>query len=306
MPQGTAATSADEMWRAIERLVEEGAVGVRGAEPPERFFPLVLDRAIRATGAESGVIWLLGPDQSWQAEYQQGGRSPGVLSPVVLEQFQRQPAVQFFPGGVPELGPTGEWVARGLPVVMAPLVTAGELLGVLALVHTAIDDPQVQRACGELLREFAERVGQWQVDRQLVQLRERERQWQSWDRFVGDLHETWRLRDVVARAAHEVRPLLGCDRVSVALRRRATFRVEAISGQEEVDRRSPVVRRLERLATIVGRYGQPVTWSGPTAELPPEISDPLDAYLDVAHPRWLHVIPLTAGRAAGGTAEGSR
>jgi multidrug efflux pump subunit AcrA (membrane-fusion protein) len=292
MPQGTAATGAEAMWRAIERLVEDVAVGVRGAEPPERFFPLVLDRAIRATGAESGVIWLPRADHRWYPEYQQGGRSAGGLSAVVLEEFQRQPAVQFYPGGVPELGPTGEWVSRGAPVVMAPLVLAGELLGVLALVHPAIDDPQVQRACGELLGEFAERVSQWQADRHLVQLRERERQWQSWDRFVRDLHASWRLPDVVARAAHEARPLLGCDRVSVALRRRTTFRLEAISGQEEVDRRSPVVRRLERLATIVGRYGQPVTWSGPTAELPPEISEPLDAYLDVAHPRWLQVIPL--------------
>ena len=299
MPQGSAATETEATWRAMERLVEDVAAAARQAELPERFYPLVLDRAIRATGAEAGVIWLSRGEGRWAVEYQQGeGRWRAELRSSVLERWRQEGTVQFYPGGLPQAGADGALVARGQPVVLVPLVAAGELFGVLELVHSAIDNPRVQRACGELLTVIAERVSQWRGDCELVACRERERRWQSWDRFVRDIHESWQLQDVVARAAHEVRPLLGCDRVSVALRRRSSCRVVAISGQEEVDRRSQVVRRLERFVTVVWRYGQAVTWEGPTADLPPEISQPLDAYVDLAHPRWIQVIPLVVRGAA--------
>ena len=67
------------------------------------------------------------------------------------------------------------------------------------------------------------------------------------DRFSRAAHESL---DPVATAfvmANEARRIIGCDRVSVLVKKRRKLRLEAVSGQESIERRASAVRAIESL-----------------------------------------------------------
>ncbi|HEX5105721.1 MAG TPA: HlyD family efflux transporter periplasmic adaptor subunit [Pirellulaceae bacterium] len=66
----------------------------------------------------------------------------------------------------------------------------------------------------------------------------------------------------------------------------------AVSGVDQLDRRSAQVASLERLASAVARSGEPVEWPRPPLDLPPQIDQALQEHLDIAHCRRLIVAPL--------------
>ncbi|MFG0254071.1 MAG: biotin/lipoyl-binding protein, partial [Rhodopirellula sp. JB053] len=106
--------------------------------------------------------------------------------------------------------------------------------------------------------------------------------------------------------ASELPRLLSCDRAVVlsAVRRnlrRPRYRVTAISGSSVVDRRAPLVRSMNRLAEKVAVLGEPIvlppTGAGdpglsPDSDLPPQIEDALEEYLDESGVLSVTVLPI--------------
>ncbi|MEX2027514.1 MAG: biotin/lipoyl-binding protein, partial [Pirellulaceae bacterium] len=64
------------------------------------------------------------------------------------------------------------------------------------------------------------------------------------------------------------------------------------SGLDSIDRRASEVRRLGLLARAVLRTGEPLWHTGDDCELPPQIDDQLQPYLDQSHARMVAVLPL--------------
>ena len=103
---------------------------------------------------------------------------------------------------------------------------------------------------------------------------------------------------VATEIANEARPLTGCDRVTVAVRRGSRLRIEAVSGADAIDRRADTVRAGEALIKSVARGRESVWHEDSAAEsdrkstLPPQIQKPLDRYLDDSPARVLGILPL--------------
>jgi multidrug efflux pump subunit AcrA (membrane-fusion protein) len=78
------------------------------------------------------------------------------------------------------------------------------------------------------------------------------------------------------------------------VRRASRYEVRAISGLDRFDRRSEMVREIQRLAAAVARSGEPL-WAAPHhGDLPDQLQAPLDSYLDQSPARTLAVLPLAA------------
>ena len=92
--------------------------------------------------------------------------------------------------------------------------------------------------------------------------------------------------------ANEGRRLIGCDRVSVAIRHGGSCRIEAVSGQDTFDKRSNVTVLLGKLATAVVKTGEDVWYSGDTSNLAPQVEEALDAYVDESHTKSMAILPL--------------
>ncbi|QDT36950.1 efflux RND transporter periplasmic adaptor subunit [Stratiformator vulcanicus] len=97
----------------------------------------------------------------------------------------------------------------------------------------------------------------------------------------------------VCRAiANEAALLLSADRVAVILKRGRRAKVEAVTGQETVHRRSEVVRALATLGKEVMRFDGIVEHDGFHFEHAPSIEKPLAKVVQVSGTRALLAVPL--------------
>jgi hypothetical protein len=110
--------------------------------------------------------------------------------------------------------------------------------------------------------------------------------------FVLQMQRTLDVKEVCSTAASDGRLLLNCDRVSVVLTKgRKTF-VQAISGQDSVNKRANLVRRMVDLAKAAIAMKEPILYSGKNDPLPPQIETPLADFLQESKSRLVIVAPL--------------
>jgi hypothetical protein len=110
--------------------------------------------------------------------------------------------------------------------------------------------------------------------------------------YVHGLHQSLDPIHTACNVATETRRFIDCDRVSVLLAQRSHFRMAAISGQADVNRRSNVVVALENLAEVVLRTRSPFHYPGDGKPLAPQIETALEQYLSVCGPKEIVILPV--------------
>lgn len=117
---------------------------------------------------------------------------------------------------------------------------------------------------------------------------------ESIGQYVHQIHSSVDDKKTMSTVANETRRLLDCDRVSVIVRRGGTFKVAAISGQPSVNQRSNAIKLLNRLADATLKTGQRFWYpdGGAANRLPPQIEQPLNAYLTNSATRSLVILPV--------------
>ncbi len=117
--------------------------------------------------------------------------------------------------------------------------------------------------------------------------------WSRLDAFTRRIHSSLDLTDVALRVVNEGQLLLGCDRVSLAVRRGAKAVVEAVSGADTVERRTTLVRRMTALCQAVMAWGDKLIYTGRRdASLPGDVAKRLEEYLEVSLCKLLIVFPM--------------
>lgn len=111
-------------------------------------------------------------------------------------------------------------------------------------------------------------------------------------RFANRLHAELDPRRVASTAANDSLALTGADRISVARTRGKRTRIQAISGQQKVERKSDLIRRLEDLLSIAADLNRPVVFDGDLESLDPLVRQPVADYVSESHVRLLALLPL--------------
>jgi hypothetical protein len=179
--------------------------------------------------------------------------------------------------------------------VAAPFDRAGARAGMIEVFHQPTDE-QVQRGYLVFLEEVAALATAYLGRRQLAVIDARESALAQVEQFARRVHESL---DPVATAfvlANEARRIIGCDRVGVLVRRRRRLRLEAVSGQESVERRASAVQAIEALVGVVAKAGEPLWHPDPSRELPPQIEEELEHCIDETHATALAIVPLARPR----------
>jgi multidrug efflux pump subunit AcrA (membrane-fusion protein) len=78
----------------------------------------------------------------------------------------------------------------------------------------------------------------------------------------------------------------------VAIKRGRRCVIEAVSGQDLVDKRSNTVSLLTRLANAVIATGETVWYTGDTSMMAPQVEDAVQDYVDEVHSKAVAVVPL--------------
>jgi len=288
----------------IRALVAEIEQLSRGDLAEAEFFRGMLERVLTAMEAVAGLVWIVGESGRVEPICHAGVENTGIAATPETQAAHGQlvQALVQSPTGllVPphtELGrggAAGNTVAANdtdLLVIAAPIERSAGRAGLIEIFHQQ-NMPDVERGYLTFLEQVSAVAGDYLARRQLKTLDGQQTALTQVERFSRVVHESL---DPVATAfvlANEARRIIGCDRVSVLVRRRRKLRLEAVSGQESVERRASAVQAIEALVRVVTTAGDPLWHPDSARELPPQIEEELEHYIDESHATALAIIPL--------------
>ena len=297
--------SVEEARQQIRAALMEIARLARSDIDQQGFFNTLLRTVLENMGAVAGLVWLVGDQGRVQPICHAGMEHTGLSQEgepqaehgKLIHTLLQNPPGLLVPPRSTITDHEGKPLASNptdLLVIAAAVQSAGATVGLIEVFHQPNHD-DVQRGYLHYLTEVAGEATVYMERRQLRTLGAQQTTLAQVDRFSRAVHETL---DPVATAfvlANEARRIIGCDRVSVLVKRRK-LRLEAVSGQESVERRATAVQAIEALVRVVARAGEPLWHPDPGRELPPQIEEELENYIDESHATALAIIPLEKPR----------
>lgn len=297
--------SLENIWQEIEALVLGLAQLSKTDISSQKFYSELLDRAVRGISALGGIVWM--PDSNGTLEPQHSlglnpESNPQTLSPEKIELHrillrealqENQPTTITAQSGISEQhqgkNPTSE------NLILCPITAKNRSetsRGILEIIH---HPPQSFAAQDGYLRfvvalcEISEDYFQHQ---QFQKLREQETLWEQFESFSEHVHLHLNSQQTAYIIANEGRRLIDCDRVSVLQRTGRTYRLIAASGVDIIEKRSESVQRLESFVACIQSLNRPYWVMEADQKYPPQISEALHQYLDLASSRSLLILPL--------------
>lgn len=284
-------------WQDVEKLLDEATQLGHTACATDEFHTQLLARAVRALAAWGGAIWLwkdaahltLSASHGLMADFLAEPRTREAHAAALRNQLER---AARGPVELALASPLDRVVSSGSHTVLA--VAAGsdnEYFAVLELFVDRDANPIERQSQMNVLAAFAEILNDFHRQRRITELGGVVAQLENVSEFSLQVQGRVDCRATCYVVANELRRVADCDRVLVLRGRRARLRVEAISGMENFDRRSPVVRAAERLALAVAD-DERSWWYAEDDRQDEEKTIAWQAYVDVTHVRVAAVVPL--------------
>lgn len=265
--------------------------------PPKTFFTEFLKRVVAAVGARAGVVWMRNANRI-ELLAEQGldktgfNNNPNALSSnqkLLGEVLSHGQACTYQPGETSETLPTEDML------VLAALQQNKEVVGVVEIFQRA-DTPKAARP-GFL--QFVEQMTGYAcryLDRQATAQHDHGvtvgKVAEEFEQFILQLHKSLDPREVAFTAANDGRLLVGCDRMSVAVLDGKKAVIRAISGQESVNQRANLVRKMTDLAQDVISTGETLSYTGKIDQLAPKTEKVLGDFIQESGSRMVLVIPV--------------
>ena len=290
----------EQTKQQIRSLVNEIAQLTKEELAPEEFYGRFLTRVVSALAAVGGAVWTTNEEGRLSLQYQIN------LQQMKLGDSEEQQAqhgrliYQCFRDAEgmlvpPHSGWEGNEQAGNptdLLLVLGPLRTELEVVGVVEILQRPDAGPNTQKGYLRFLMQMCDLAADYLKSHQLRHFSDRQLLWTQLEDFTRVVHASLDPRETAYTIANEGRRLIGCDRVSIAFRRGSRCTVEAVSGQDMLDKRSNTVTLLGKLAAAVVATGEPVWYTGDTRDMPPQVEDAVQEYVDEAHSKTVAVLPL--------------
>lgn len=293
------AETVEQTKQQIRGLVSEIAQLSKSNLGAEEYYAAFLQRIVSALAAVGGAVWML--DKSQLQLHYQINLSETLLDPTSDDAERHLNLLgRVVRGGEPQLIPpysgAAEGESQGNPtrflLVLAPLISDGKLEGVVEIFQRPDSQPATQRGYLRFLIQMCELAGEWLKSRKLQQFSDRHSLWAQADEFSRLVHQSLDVRETAYTISNEGRRLIGCDRVAVAVKRGNLCKIEAISGQDTIENRSNIISALNTLATRVVATGEPLWYEGVTEDLPPQVEEAIEHYVDESYAKSVTVLPL--------------
>jgi multidrug efflux pump subunit AcrA (membrane-fusion protein) len=294
------AETIEQTKQQIRSLVSEISQLSKSDIGAEGYYAAFLQRVVSALAAVGGAIWLVEEGRRLQLAYQinlsqtlldssspDAGRHLRLLNQVI-----NSGEGNLFP----PLSGAADENAGGNPtrylIVLSPLRNDGQVEGIIEIFQRPDSPPATQRGYLRFMEQMSELAGEWLKTQKLRQFSDKTSLWAQADQFSRQIHESLNLRETAYAVANEGRRLIGCDRVSVAISRGRKCYIEAVSGQDTMENRSNIIAALSNLATKVVATGEALWYEGSTEDMPPQIEDAIEHYVDESYAKSMTVLPL--------------
>ena len=284
----------------IRSLVAEISQLSKAEVSPEEFYGEFLNRVVSALAATGGAVWTLNEEGRLALQYQINIQETKIRDDEKAQQQHGRllyNALESNEGMLvpPHSGSAADDKAANptdFLIVLGLLKTDLEVSGVVEVFQRPEAGPNTQKGYLRFLLQMCELAGEYLKSHQLRHFSDRQVMWTQLEDFTRVVHASLNPRDTAYTIANEGRRLIGCDRLSVAIRRGGKCKIEAISGQDTFDKRSNTVRLLGNLASSVVVTGEPVWYTGDTSDMAPQVEDAIEEYVDESHSKTVAVLPL--------------
>jgi len=292
----------EQTKQQIRSLVAEIAQLSKEEVSPEEFYGEFLSRVVSALAAVGGAVWTINDDgrlalqhqiniqQTKLRENEEGQAQHSRLLYKVLSGGEGMLVPPHSSAGEDDQQPAGN--PTDYLLVLGPLKTDLETAGVLEVFQRPETGPGTQKGYLRFLSQMCDLATDFLKSHQLRHFSDRQVLWTQLEDFTRVAHLSLDPRETAYTIANEGRRLIGCDRLSVAIRKGNNCRIEAVSGQDLFDKRSNVIRLLGKLATAVVATDEPILYTGDTSNMAPQVEDAVEEYVDEAHSKTVAVLPL--------------
>ncbi|MBR5243640.1 MAG: HlyD family efflux transporter periplasmic adaptor subunit [Thermoguttaceae bacterium] len=295
----------EQTKRQIRVLVNEIAEISRSSASPEEFQAEFLPRVVTALGAVGGAFWSadetgrlsLGYQVNLQEaklhEDEEANKKHSAFLYNALRSTETDMIVPPHSGGE---GANDGGNPTDFLVVVGVVATELERVGIVEIFQRPDSNPAAQKGYLQFVRQVTRYAADFYKNRQLKNFSDRQNLWTQLEDFTRNIHKTLDFKETVYTVANEGRRLIECDRVSIAICRGRQARVEAVSGQDMVDKRSETARLLGDLATAVVAANEPIVYTGDSSQLAPQVETAIEEYVDASHTKAIAVYPLIPRR----------
>ena len=266
-----------------------------------QFVDTVLGKVVALTGAHGALLWQTNAQGQLQITHATGTRVKEVVpdteqhAHLVKEVITKETPLGLTSEAVVVAGESKKSVKNTTPFLLlfAPIYNRKKICcGTIELLQRSEITQSAQDGYLNFLGQISKLFPRWHEQQDLRRLSNKETTWSTKMNFVTEVHRSIELKETTFALANEVRRLLNCDRVSIALWKGSKCKVDAISSQDKFDNRSNVVRKLGNVATNCVSADTPIWLTGDTKGLAPNLAKQVNEYLDESHSRTFIVAPL--------------
>ena len=291
----------EQTKQQIRVLVNEIAQVSRSDVSPDVFQAEFMTRVVRALGAIGGALWTTDESGRLTLGYQvnlkeaklhedeEANKTHSYLLYNTLRSTENDLMVPPHSGGE---GANDGGNPTDFLIIMGVIQTELEKVGIVEVFQRPDSNPATQQGFLQFVRQVTRYATEYYKNRQLKNFSDRQSLWTQLEDFTRNIHKTLDLKETLYTVANESRRLIECDRVSLAIMRGGRAKIEAVSGQDMVDKRSETVKLLGDLATAVVKANEPMVYSGDSSNLAPQVETAVEEYVDASHTKTIAVYPL--------------
>ncbi len=290
----------EQTKQQIRGIVNEIAQLSKSDLSVEEYYEAFLNKVVSALAATGGAVWAVGESGRLQLEYQMNLRSTGLADDPEGQVRHGKLLRKIMESGegalVPPQSGAGDSDELSNPtdflLVLGPLKSDKEVQGVVEIFQRPTNLPRTQRGYLRFVMQMCELAGDFLKTRRLRHYMDRQTLWTRLENFTRSAHQSLDPRVAAYTIANEGRRLIECDRVSVAIAKGRKCTVEAVSGQDTFDKRSNTITLLNHLASAVAATGEAVWYTGDTTDMPPQVEEAVQDYVDESHTKAVAILPL--------------
>lgn len=297
----TGAASDAGAWQELEDVFAGLGQLARTAATSEQFYRTLLEESVRALSASGGAVWLRAAGGPFELAVQVRWPAVEFARDAGDRRAHEQLLADAAAGGrivtVPPQSALGDAVANPteFALVIAPVKSSAEKSTTLAIIEVlprADASPATYRGCEQFLTAVSELAADFHTFDELRHLRKGDNYREQLIELGTHVHRQLDLTETAYTVANEGRRVVGCDRLSVLLKRGSRSQLLATSGVAAVERRSGMARRLEELAEMVRSTDEPAFYADGTTDAMPPIAAVLEQHAEESHARQIAALPL--------------
>ncbi|MSR30932.1 MAG: efflux RND transporter periplasmic adaptor subunit [Gemmataceae bacterium] len=297
--------SLDLERRRLSQRLEEISKLCESDVPPGVFYGELLKKLLESLAAPVGAIWIRTNQGNLQLQFQANLKEVGLdkteESRQSHEELLRQVVVNprqvvLLPRSglvIEETGKSGAGNPTDFLLLLVPISLNNQLTGIIEVFQGANRAMNAVPGFMQYMALMADLATRYQRNQMLGQMLGQQQIWTQVEGFSRLAHSSLNPVEVAYQVANDGRRLINCDRVSVAVRYAQKAVIEAISGADIIERRSNLVRLMQRLVNRVMDWGEKLVFNGAKDDtLPPRVLEALDGYLGESGSKLLVVLPL--------------